>query len=366
MTATTIAGQDSRRTSVRLVAIWLFVCAALVFVMVVVGGLTRLTHSGLSMVDWRPVTGWLPPLDEAAWQGAFEEYRKFPEYQKRNSGMSLGEFKSIFWFEYLHRLLGRVIGLVFFLPFLWFAATRKIGGRLVCWLAFIFCLGGLQGVVGWWMVKSGLVDRPDVSQYRLASHLGLAVIIYGLLIWTALSLVFRGSKDTAPEPKLYLGAICCLVAVFVTMLSGALVAGLDAGFAYNTFPTMNGQWIPEGLMAQSPWYANLTENTVTVQFDHRWLATFTVIGIAVLWWRARKQEIGDLAQRALLGLTVAGLLQLVFGIATVILVVPTPLAATHQAVAMLVFTLAVVTTHALRPDTSGFSKLSSIAGDVER
>ena len=330
------------------VAIWLFVCAVLVFAMIVLGGLTRLTHSGLSIVDWKPVTGWLPPLDQAMWQAVFEEYQRFPEYQKRNLGMSLNEFKSIFWFEYLHRLLGRIISVAFLVPFLCFAASKRIRGKLACWLAALFCLGGLQGVVGWWMVKSGLVDRPDVSQYRLAVHLGLAVAIYGLLIWTALSLVFQNKYKKAETLGAYHGSACCLVAIFITMISGALVAGLDAGFAYNTFPTMNGQWIPSHLLAQSPWYMNITENTLTVQFDHRWLAMSTVAGIAFLCWRFRNLEMSKTARWALCGLAVSALLQLLLGIATVVLVVPIPIAISHQAVAIVLFTFAVVATHALK------------------
>ena len=330
------------------VAIWLFVCAALVFTMVVLGGLTRLTHAGLSMVDWRPITGWLPPLDQAVWQATFEEYQRFPEYQKRNLGISLNEFKSIFWFEYLHRLLGRIIGIAFLMPFLWFVVSKRIGGRLAFWLTALFCLGGLQGVVGWWMVKSGLVDQPDVSQYRLAVHLGLAVAIYGLLIWTALSIVFQYKDKRTATVGAYYGSACCLVIVFITMISGALVAGLDAGFAYNTFPTMNGQWIPDHLFAQSPWYINITENTITVQFDHRWLAISTVAGIAVLCWRSRNLEMSRIARWALHGLGGVAILQLLLGIATVVLVVPIPIAISHQAVAMILFTFAVVATHTLR------------------
>lgn len=330
------------------VAIWLFVCAVLVFAMIVLGGLTRLTHSGLSIVDWKPVTGWLPPLDQAVWQAVFEEYQRFPEYRKRNLGMSLNEFKSIFWFEYLHRLLGRIIGVAFLVPFLCFAASKRIRGKLACWLAVLFCLGGLQGVVGWWMVKSGLVDQPDVSQYRLAAHLGLAVAIYGLLIWTALSLMFQNKDKRAGTLGAYHSSACCLVAIFITMISGALVAGLDAGFAYNTFPTMNGQWIPSHLLAQSPWYMNITENTITVQFDHRWLAMSTVAGIAVLCWQFRNLEMSRTARLALHGLAVSALLQLLLGIATVVLVVPIPIAISHQAVAMVLFTFAVVATHALK------------------
>ena len=332
----------------RPVAIWLLFCAALVFLMVVVGGLTRLTHSGLSIVDWRPLTGWLPPLDEAAWQSVFESYKRFPEYNKLNQGMSLGEFQAIFWFEYLHRLLGRSIGVVFLLPFLWFAISRRIGGGLIWRLAIIFGLGAAQGVVGWWMVRSGLVDQPDVSHYRLAAHLSLAVIIYGLLLWTALSLLRNGEHAGISERRMHRGALGCLAAVFVTIVSGALVAGLDAGLAYNTFPTMNGMWIPDGVMAQSPWYSNFLENTITVQFDHRWLAIATATGIAALWWRERSRPHDGYALLALHAVAAAVLLQVALGIATVVLVVPLPIAAAHQASAMILFSAAVMGLHALQ------------------
>ena len=334
--------------NMRPVAIWLFFCAALVFLMVIVGGLTRLTHSGLSIVDWRPVTGWLPPLDQASWQSAFENYQRFPEYQKLNQGMSLAEFQSIFWFEYLHRLLGRSIGVAFLLPFLWFAVSRRIPGRLAWWLAIIFGLGAVQGFVGWWMVRSGLVDQPDVSHYRLATHLSLAVIIYGLLLWTALSLLRDEARVGLLEWRTHWGALGCLIAVFVTIVSGALVAGLDAGYAYNTFPTMNGKWIPDGVMALTPWYSNLLENTITVQFDHRWLALATAAGIFALWWHERSRSHSRYAQFALHAVAAAVLLQVALGVATVVLVVPLPVAAAHQASAMLLFSAAVTALHALQ------------------
>ena len=348
MVVTASAGVGSQGRNMRPVAVWLFLCAALVFLMVVVGGLTRLTHSGLSIVDWRPMTGWLPPLDAAAWQFAFENYQRFPEYKKLNLGMSLAEFQSIFWFEYLHRLLGRLIGVAFLLPFLWFAISRRIPGRLVWRLGIIFGLGAVQGVVGWWMVRSGLVDQPDVSHYRLATHLSLAVIIYGLLLWTALSLLRDGVRTGILERKMHRGALGCLAAVFVTIVSGALVAGLDAGFAYNTFPTMNGMWIPDGVLAQTPWYSNFLENTITVQFDHRWLAIMTAVGIIALWWHERSRSHSSYAQFALHAVAAAVLLQVALGVATVVLVVPLPVAAAHQASAMLLLSAAVIALHALQ------------------
>ena len=331
----------------RPVAVWLFVCAALVLLTIVVGGLTRLTHSGLSMVDWRPVTGWLPPLDEAAWRAAFESYKRFPEYQEINRGMSLEEFKSIFRLEYLHRLLGRIVGIVFLLPFLWFLRARRIDRRTAWRLAAILCLGAAQGAVGWWMVRSGLVDRPDVSHYRLAVHLGLAVVILGLLLWAALTALFG---DGPARRRHHRGAAACLAAVFATILSGALVAGLDAGFAYNTFPTMNGMWIPEGMLAMTSWPANLAENPVTVQFGHRWLAVATAAAVLLLWWRERSRARGGFARTALGAAAAVVPLQAALGVATVVFVVPAPLAAAHQAGAMILFGAMVAAAFALRRD----------------
>ena len=331
----------------RPVAVWLFVCAALVLLTIVVGGLTRLTHSGLSMVDWRPATGWLPPLDEAAWRAAFESYKRFPEYQEINRGMSLEEFKSIFRLEYLHRLLGRIVGIVFLLPFLWFLRARRIDRRTAWRLAAILCLGAAQGAVGWWMVRSGLVDRPDVSHYRLAVHLGLAVVILGLLLWAALTALFGGGPARRRHHR---GAAACLAAVFATILSGALVAGLDAGFAYNTFPTMNSMWIPEGMLAMTPWHANLAENPVTVQFGHRWLAVATAAAVLLLWWRERSRARGGFARTALGAAAAVVPLQAALGVATVVFVVPAPLAAAHQAGAMILFGAMVAAAFALRRD----------------
>lgn len=360
MTASASERLHAPTSALRPVVIWLIVCAALVFAMVILGGLTRLTQSGLSMVEWRPVTGWLPPLDQAGWMSAFEDYKRFPEYQKINRGMSLDEFKSIFWFEFLHRLLGRTVGLVFLLPFLFFAVTRRINGSLAIRLVGIFVLGGVQGGVGWWMVASGLVDHPDVSHYRLAVHLGLAVLIYGALLWTVLNIHFEGlALGEQARPRHHRGALACLAAIFLTLLSGALVAGLDAGFAYNTFPTMNGMWIPDGIMALSPWYANFTENTITVQFDHRWLASATAAGVLALWWTERSRQRTGFAEFSIHFLVVAVIAQFALGVATVILVVPVPVAAAHQAGAMVLFTAALFAAYALRGRREGLVGMHS-------
>jgi cytochrome c oxidase assembly protein subunit 15 len=325
------------------IAGWLFICAALVYLMVVVGGLTRLTESGLSIVEWAPIMGTLPPLSQADWERTFDLYKAFPEYQKVNRGMSLDEFKGIFWLEYVHRLLGRLIGLVFILPWLWLVVRRRLPMPLAFRLAGIFALGGGQGVLGWWMVKSGLVDDPRVSPYRLAAHLALAVLIYALLIWTALQISRpgRGAPSEA-EARLAPGAIGLLILVSLTIVSGAFVAGLDAGLTYNTFPLMDGRLVPDGYGTLDPWIRNLAENVAAVQFNHRLLGIATlIVGATFAILLHRRAAAGPLRGLAkwLGGLA---LLQPGLGIATLLLVVPIWLASLHQAVALALFTAALV------------------------
>jgi len=307
----------------RAVGVWLLLVAVLVVAMTLLGGATRLTQSGLSIVEWKPVTGLLPPMSDAAWQRAFEQYQRFPEYQKLNRGMSLAEFKAIYRFEYAHRLLGRAIGAAFLLPFLWFLWRRRLPRSLAWGLAGIFLFGGLQGLVGWWMVQSGLVDRPDVSQYRLAIHLGLAVAILGLL-------ARLGWRILWPAPAARGGwAWAVLALVYLQLLSGALVAGLDGGLHYNTFPDMNGMWLPPELWAQQPAWVNLFENPTTVQFDHRVGAYATSLAVLALWWHRR----GPAGTVMLLALAV----QVGLGIATLLLQVPVALGVLHQAGALALF-----------------------------
>lgn len=347
MSATT----TGRRPAPRAIAIWLFAVAAMVFAMVVIGGVTRLTESGLSIVAWKPIAGALPPLSDAAWQAEFESYQQFPEYRKINRGMTLAEFKRIFFWEWLHRLWGRLIGLAFFLPFVWFLATRRVPQGLGPTLWGLLILGGLQGVLGWFMVQSGLVDRPSVSQYRLAAHLGLALLIYAALLWVGWG-QWQGGGEGRPDPgrgARLRGAAQALVPwLFLVILSGGFVAGLDAGLAYNTFPLMDGRWIPAGAWSLEPGWRNLFENTIAVQFQHRVLAVLTVLGVALLWWRALKLALpGWLAPRThlLLG---AVLLQAALGILTLVHVVPIALAAAHQAGAMLLLTAALYLLHGVR------------------
>lgn len=332
------------------VAVWLLVCAALVFAMVVLGGATRLTHSGLSMVDWRPIMGTLPPLSETEWLRVFTRYQAYPEYQKINAGMSLGEFKGIFWFEYSHRLLGRLIGIVFFVPFVYFVIRRQIDRAMIPKLVLMFVLGGLQGVLGWYMVKSGLVNRPDVSHLRLAAHLGAAFVIFGFILWVALGLLGAGCAHDDPLARRIRPAALTLAgAVFVITLSGALVAGLDAGFHYNTFPLMGETFVPEGLGALEPWWINLRDNRTTVQFDHRLLAESLILAVIGFYVWARRLGVSGKSRLAVEAMTAAAVLQVALGITTLVLVVPVPFAVAHQAGALVLFGAAVWVARELSP-----------------
>ena len=336
------------RGAPRAVAWWLLVCCALTFAMVVIGGITRLTHSGLSITEWQPIVGTLPPLDEASWSEAFAKYQTTPEYQQVNRGMSLEAFKRIFWWEYFHRLLGRAIGIVFLAPFVWFLARRRIPPGYAPRLFGIFLLGGLQGAMGWYMVQSGLVDDPRVSQLRLTAHLGLAMVIFSAMLLTALSLLDSERVRAARSPSLARFAKALLFVVFLMVLSGALVAGIRAGFAYNSFPLMNGHLVPPEILMITPWYLNLWNNMATVQFDHRLIALVLALLVALFWWRV--QAAPSVSRRARIGAHVLlGLLavQIALGIATLLLVVPLPLAAAHQAGAVLVFAATLHAAHAL-------------------
>jgi len=324
------------------IAIWLLACCATIFGMIVLGGVTRLTGSGLSMVEWAPIMGILPPLNEKEWQEAFLLYQQFPEFQLKNFHMSVHDFKSIFWFEYGHRLLGRSIGIIFLLPFLFFLFRGKIEKALTPKLITMFVLGGMQGLMGWYMVKSGLVNDPRVSQYRLTAHLGLAVAIYAYMLWVALGLLYPESDDSIKNPIHKLRPLSLLITgiIIVTILSGGFVAGTHAGFAFNTFPLMNGQLIPDGLFELSPVWRNFFENIITVQFDHRVLATLLSIVIPVFWFKAGKFELQPLASRGRHLLLAALVLQIILGISTLLLVVPVALGAAHQAGAILLLTSA--------------------------
>lgn len=316
----------------RAVAAWLLVCAAFVFAIVLVGGVTRLTRSGLSIVEWQPLIGALPPLSEAHWQELFAKYRQTPEFRLVNFDMTLEGFKTIFWWEYVHRLLGRLIGVVFLLPFLFFLWKGKLEKPLVWKLGGIFILGGLQGALGWFMVKSGLVDDPRVSHFRLTAHLGLALAIFAAQLWLALTLL---SERKAPFRKL---ALALPLIVFLMALTGGMVAGLRAGYAYNTFPLMNGHVVPPEILMLEPWWKNFGYNMATVQFVHRAFFWLLAVLVPIAWWRYRAVPAAHV-------LMAAFALQAALGIATLLLRVPLALGAAHQGGAVLLLAAALWTAH---------------------
>jgi cytochrome c oxidase assembly protein subunit 15 len=351
----------------RVVAVWLLACCTLVFALIVVGGMTRLTHSGLSITEWQPIVGTLPPLSDSQWTEAFAKYQATPEYRQVNRGMSIDAFKGIFWWEYVHRLLGRLVGLAFILPLLWFVVRRKLPARagLAPQLFGIFLLGALQGALGWYMVQSGLVDDPRVSQLRLTAHLGLALLIFAAMLWTALMLLRPGLRANVPAKRmrpLFRGALALTALIFIMALSGGLVAGIRAGFAYNTFPLMNGHFVPPEILLLKPWYMNLVNNMATVQFDHRLLAWTLLALVPLWWWRVRATpSLPAGARRAAHLLLAMVLIQASLGIATLLLVVPLPLAALHQAGAVLLFAAAINAAHILRQGDKDSSDLHSEA-----
>jgi cytochrome c oxidase assembly protein subunit 15 len=324
----------------------------MIFLMVVIGGVTRLTESGLSITEWRPISGVIPPSSEAEWMREFDRYKSIPQYQAIHADMTLAEFKTIFLWEYVHRLWGRLIGVAFGLPFLWFLWKGRLSRALAPKLAAILVLGGLQGVLGWFMVKSGLADRIEVSQYRLVAHLAAALILYLAILWVALSLL-RPWPGGATEPALRRAATCLLGFALVTVLAGGFVAGLRAGYVYNTFPLMNGEVLPPDYSALSPWYLNPFENPSAAQFDHRILAELTWLIAVGLWLMSRRYDLSRSARRAFHGLALVATAQLGLGIATLLLVVPIPLAAAHQAGAVAVLTAILVVRHHLRRPSVG-------------
>ncbi len=336
----------------RAIAVWLLVVVAAVFGMIVLGGLTRLTESGLSMVDWKPVTGWLPPLTEAEWEEAFAAYRQYPEYALRNVHMTLAGFQEIYWLEYLHRLWGRMIGVLFAVPFLVFLARGWIGRRMGWRLASVFVLGGLQGAMGWYMVLSGMVDRPDVSQYRLTAHLVFALAILAALLWMAMDLLSSRRSPSASgggEGGLAWGARGVLALVVLAITAGGFVAGTGAGFTHNTYPLMEGSLLPSGLYAMDPWWRSAFEDLTTIQFQHRHLGELTGVATLALWALGRRRGVRGTAATALDVLAAAVMAQVGLGILTLLLVVPIWAAALHQAGAVLVFGAALWSVHQLRP-----------------
>jgi cytochrome c oxidase assembly protein subunit 15 len=340
---TDIVSADIRKgVHTRAVRLWLFAVAAMVAAMVLVGGATRLTESGLSITEWQPVMGVLPPLSEAQWLTEFHRYQQIPQYHELNSGMSLDAFKTIFWWEWTHRLLGRLIGVVFLGPLLWFLWRGWIEPGLRARLWLIFGVGALQGAVGWWMVASGLEHRVEVSQYRLATHLVLACVIYIAILWTAL----RPGEESrvTPPGRIRAVAVGLLILVLGQIYLGALVAGLRAGYVYNTWPLIDGSLVPEAsrLFLAKPLWRNFFENALTVQFHHRMLAYAIWIVAGWHFVDALRTARQGAAWRGALALFVAVTLQAALGISTLLLVVPLPLAMLHQAMAIAVLTVAVI------------------------
>jgi heme a synthase len=313
---------------------WLYGIAALVFCMVIVGGATRLTDSGLSITEWQPLLGAIPPLTEADWLLALEKYRQIPEYQLVNKGMSLEDFKFIYWWEWAHRFFGRIIGLAFFLPFAFFAVRGALTTKTALRCGVLFVLGGLQGALGWYMVASGLVDRVDVSQYRLAAHLTLATVIFGAVLWVAFGL---GQDRRAPSGGREWWALAIVALIILQVAAGGFVAGIDAGFGFNTWPLMEGALIPKGLFVADPWWRNMFENALTVQFNHRVLAYIIAIAVAAYAYAEQSRE-------SMLILAAVAL-QIVLGIWTLLWAVPLWLGLAHQGGALIVLAAAIWNLH---------------------
>jgi len=335
--------------SLRPVGRWLALWSAMLVCLVVIGGITRLTESGLSITEWKPVTGVIPPLSHEAWEAEFARYQQIPEYQLHAGTMTLGDFQRIYFWEYLHRLWARLLGLAFALPFAWFVARRQVQGPLARRLGLLLVLLAAQGALGWYMVRSGLVDRTDVSQYRLAAHLGLALVLYAAAVWQAADLLVGRAVTPAPRSAVrWTTALVALIAVTIT--AGAFVAGLDAGRAWNTFPGMGGAFVPPGYTAMEPLWRNWSENPAAVQFHHRWLGIATWVAAVGLWvGLAQMKEVPSRARRWAVVTAAIATAQAGLGIATLLLAAPVPLAALHQFGAVMLLTGALLTLQAVRP-----------------
>lgn len=341
-----VAPTPERATHRGWVVAWLVVVVVMLMAMVVVGGATRLTHSGLSITEWQPIHGVIPPLSASDWQEEFAKYQQIPEYQQLNKGMSLQAFKSLFWWEWAHRLLGRAIGAVVLLPLVFFWATASLEAALKPRIVLLFLLGGLQGAVGWWMVASGLTERTDVSQYRLAIHLTLACAILAYTVWLTRGLL-PGSNCTRGSVR----AVSVLIVglAFLQIFLGGLVAGLDAGLTFNTWPLMDGALVPSGMFGQVPWWRNLFENVATVQFDHRLGAYLLFAVVLAHSFQARETAAGRSAA-ILAGLVT---LQAFLGVLTLLYAVPLQLGLLHQFGAVVVLSFAVVHLRAQVPPLRG-------------
>jgi cytochrome c oxidase assembly protein subunit 15 len=345
---TDLAAQSGLATRDRAVGVWLLVCCAMVFGMVLLGGITRLTGSGLSIMEWKPIMGAIPPLTTSEWNRVFALYQQIAEYKHVNAGMTLEEFQGIFWWEYLHRLWGRTIGVAFLLPFVWFLAKGYLRRPFVPRLAAMFALGALQGFVGWFMVASGFEDRVDVSQYRLVLHLALALFIYAFMFWSALDLLQparlagSGAKEMSRHCILMLGLIALEICL------GGLVAGLHGGLIDNNFPMMGDHFIATGMFAREPWWSNFTENPETAQFLHRLCAGVVAVALISLVVRARNRALPRDVKFRVYALPFALAGQAVLGIATLMLMVPVPLAVAHQAGAIVLLSFSLFALHGLK------------------
>jgi cytochrome c oxidase assembly protein subunit 15 len=346
--------ERAARRAARAVAFWLLGVAGLVWIMVALGGATRLTGSGLSIMEWAPLSGALPPMNEAEWVRLYDLYRSIPQYALVNQGFGLEGFKEIFWLEWLHRQWGRLIGLAYAAGLAWFWLRGRIPAGYKPRLLGLLALGGLQGAIGWYMVASGFeADRTEVSPYRLVVHLGLALLIFAALLWTALDLLRpKADAPAAARPVRRMVQVTTWV-VAAAMLAGGFVAGTRAGFTWNSFPLMDGRWVPDGLFALDPWWRNLTANLLAVQFNHRVLATVAALAALGAAWAACRRLPAGHARRAVFGLGAAVALQYGLGVATLLLVVPVALGTLHQATAVLVLAAALVALHALRPASPG-------------
>jgi heme a synthase len=350
---------ESRRNR-RMVALWLFGIAGMVLVMIVLGGVTRLTGSGLSIMEWAPVRGALPPTSNAEWQRLFDLYRQIPQYALMNEGFGLAGFKQIFWLEWVHRLWGRLIGVAFLGPLIWFWAAGRIEPRVRAWLALLFLLGALQGVIGWIMVASGfLPDSTAVSPYRLVIHLVFALMLYSALVWTGMTVLRQAPARAIHAGRLRAMTLLCWGSLALTIVTGGFVAGTHAGFDYNTFPLMDGRLVPAGYARLAPLLRNFTENIAAVQFDHRLLATVTMVIAAATVAVGLAVSLPRIARLAVIALGATVAAQYILGVTTLLFVVPVWLASAHQANAVLALTASLVLLHVLRPDPTTRPRVST-------
>jgi len=338
--------QNSSRKQHKAIIIWLLTGCALIFIMVAIGGLTRLTHSGLSMVEWN-LFGSNPPSSQADWEILFDKYKQYPEYQLVNFNFSLEEFKTIFYWEYGHRMFGRLIGLVFIIPFFWFLIRKKINKSLLPKLVILLCMGAFQGLLGWYMVKSGLKANPDVSHYRLAMHLTTAFLTFGYTFWVALGLIYPKS-ERASNHVLKRGFQFLFHVVVLQIIWGAYIAGLNAGKVYNAWPKMGEKWIADGVTAMQPWYLNFVEGLAGVQFIHRYLAYLVVGLILFLFWKAKKMQLSSSQKWGVNSLVIAVSVQFVLGVVTLLYAVPVSLGLLHQLGAFVLLGSVIYSLHRFR------------------